>query len=885
MSNPAFVLPLADATLTLATGGGKAVNLGAMLRAGLPVPDGAVVTTEAYRSFVAANGLAGAIDAAWVHAADPTAVEAASAQLRIAFEAGVVPPAIADALRAAWAQLGPQAVAVRSSATAEDLPDASFAGQQDTYLNVRGADAVADAVRRCWGSLWTARAMAYRARQGIRPEDVALAVVVQRMAPATAAGVMFTVHPVTGRADRAVINATWGLGEALVSGRVNPDTLVVEKASGAVLRVELGDKAVMTAETATGTAEAEVSAERRAQRALTDAQAAALARHGVALEALFGGPQDVEWAVVEGGVVLLQSRAITTMAPAIPGDDAWPPIDRGQPWPFDVWTQQDMGERWPEPVTPLTWSISEPMNQAIMDGMLDGLQAPYAGKVRWSLRAFGRVWMNEGALLHAYCQGMGMPLAMMRSGLTHPAAKPVGPEGWQLGPALRHMGFFWKAMSGWEKNVDRFEAAFPQIDAWVDTFMARDLTATPEAALLPELLDTWFPRLLTYVAMHTNATSLSMSSYDELEGVVVKAGGDSATAQELMGGISGVIAAEMVPSLAAMAALLRVAGLVELVTGQPPAAALAALRADPRAAPFLQELAAFLQRHGHRAATEGELRFPRWSEAPELVIEQLLPYLRGSATPTSQGAADRREATSLAFRGKLGWFNRMAFDRALPRAQRFTRMRDNGQGYVVKLLMPIRVLLAELGRRLVAAGALRTEDDVWFLVREDLASATAANPSDAAAARAALQARADARRAAHTFWLSQTPPDALDTHLEPVPPPAPAENGDPNTLVGVPASRGTVTGTARVIATPQDAARLQPGDILVTRATDPGWTPVFSVIGGAVLEIGGLLSHGAIVAREYGLPAVVNVPQCTRRIHDGQRITVNGTTGRVTIEG
>lgn len=842
-----FVLPLSDPRVTLAVGGGKATSLGVMLRAGLPVPDGFVVTTQGYRDFVAANDLR----------AD-----------REAYAAAPIPNELASEILDSWSRLGEGPVAVRSSATAEDLPDASFAGQQDTFLHVLGRDALLDAVRRCWASLWTDRAVAYRAQRGIAPDQVALAVVVQRMAPADAAGVLFTVHPVTGRADRVVINATWGLGEALVGGRVNPDTLVVEKATGRVLKETRGDKAVMTAPTVTGTAEVEVDAARRGARALSDEAAAALAALGRTLEALFGGPQDVEWAVVAGAPVLLQSRPVTTAPPPVPGDDDWPTPTRGEPQPFDFWTQQDMGERWPEPVTPLTWSVSEPLNQDILDGMVAGLREPYAGRIRWSRRAFGRVYMNEGALLRAYVHGFGMPLSMMRSGLTHPAAAPPDGEKWRWDRVLVHLPVFWRVATSWEKNVDRFEADFPRIDAWVDAFVARDVSTLSDDDVLREA-DDWLARVTHYVAFHSSATSLAMGSYDQLEALVGKIAGDRALAQPLVGGITGVHAAEMGPLLAEMAATLREAGLADAVLAAAPGDAVAMLRADPRAATFRDQLERFLRRHGHRGAVEAELRHPRWAEAPELVIEQLSPYLRGTASASATGAAARREEATRALEAKLGWWGRAHLRRALDRAHRFTRMRDNGQSYVVKLLMPVRMLLAELARRLAARGRLRDPDDAWFLVRDELLSA------------GDVQARADARRLAHAHWMSNPAPDALDAADEPAEPPP--DEGDAHTLVGIAASRGVVTGVARVVLSPMEMGRLQPGEILVTRATDPGWTPVFATIGGAVLEIGGLLSHGAIVAREYGLPAVVNVPGATRRIVDGQVVTVDGTTGRVTI--
>lgn len=876
-----IVRTLNDANATLAEVGGKGLNLGILLRAGLPVPGGFVVTTAAYREFVAANDLRAVIDRAWPDAlgGDSAALERASATVRAAFENGPIPPSLATALEPACRASTP--VAVRSSATAEDLPDASFAGQQDTYLGVNGKPAIQDAIRKCWGSLWTARAMAYRARQRIAPDDVALAVVVQELAPATAAGVLFTVDPVTGASDPVVINATWGLGESLVSGRVNPDTIYADKRTGRVLRADVGEKAIMTSTTGQGTTEVPVDAEQRARRALTDAQVADLVRLGRAAEDLFKCPQDVEWAIVGDRAVLLQSRAVTTLA--IPGDDRWPPVERGERQPFDFWTQQDMGERWPDPVTPLTWSVSEPMNQRTMDGMVAGLDAPYAGRIQWTRRVAGHVYLNEGALLHAYTHGFGMPMTLLESALTHPAARPAGAESWQLGRVFRHLPFFIAAATQWEREVALFEADFEKIDGWVDAFMARDLANDGDAELLREARTIWFERVVQYIRYHTRSTSMSMSAYSQLESLMLTLCGDRSLAQVLAGGITGVIAAEMVPAMWELARSLRSLHLESIVLDNAPDAALKRLRDDPSAAPFLALLDRFLARHGHRCMVEAEFRVPRWVERPEPVIEQLAGYLRmpdGPAAAASEQAANKRTEATAKIAREVGWLGRWQFQVTLERLHRFTRARDNGQHFLVKLLLPLRHLYAVVAARWVARGWLRTDDDVYFLVQEELDAVTAAGGPSAAGIDP--QAKADARRRAYEYWCSQVAPDALDAARQPVAVPTSAQ-ADKDTLVGIGASRGTITGVARVVLTPQEASRLKPGEILVTRATDPGWTPVFSIIGGAVIEIGGMLSHGAIVAREYGLPAVINVPQATRKIRDGQTITVDGSSGRVTL--
>ena len=879
-----WILPLTAPALTLAKAGGKGANLGVMVRAGLPVPGGFVVTTDGYHAFVAANALTALIAQQW-QALTPgaaAAFERASSAIRAAFVAAAFPPELASAIVTAYAGLGDAApVAVRSSATAEDLPDASFAGQQDTYLNVIGADALLDAVRRCWGSLWTARAMAYRLRQNIAPDQVSLAVVVQAMIPAAAAGVMFTVNPVTGARDEALINATWGLGEALVSGRVTPDTLTVDKATGRIKHVEIGEKAVMTAAAGAGTTEVAVDETQRRVQVLQPEQVAQLTALGRTLETLFGSAQDVEWAVARDAVILLQSRPVTSIAAPAgpPGDDAWPELAGPEAQPFDFWTQQDLGERWPDPVTPLTWSISEPMTQVSMDRMIAGLQAPYAGKIRWCKRAYGHAYMNEGALLYAYTHGLGMPLQMLESGLTHPGARPADAERWRLGRVLRHLPVYWQVATSWERNVARFEADFPTIDRWIDDFMARDLGSAADGELLAEARDVWFARVIHYIAYHTNATSLSMSALTQLEKLLTQRLGDASLAQTLAGGLSGVIAAEIVPDLWAMAQTLRGAGLAEIVTTPPPAATLATLRTQPAAAPFLAQLERFLQRHGHRCMVEAELLYPRWVEAPAQVIASLATYLTMPVAPAavSADAARRREEATALVERQLSWWQRRGFRQTLARVQRFTRLRDNGQHYVVKLLLPMRHLYAVLGARWAARGWLDVAEDIFFLVAEELTAVTTTGDPDKAGLD--LRQRAAGRRAAYEYWFAQPTPDALDAQGTPVA----VEASSGNLLTGMAASPGQVEGRARVVMTPAEAAALQPGDILVTRATDPGWTPVFSLIGGAVLEIGGALSHGAIVAREYGLPAVVNVPRATQRIRDGQIIRVDGTRGQVTL--
>lgn len=349
----------------VAIAGGKGANVGEMARAGLATPPGFVLLTAAYRMFVEANELQGEIErlARSIDEAG-TAVEEVSLAIKGLFERGAMPAEIEKAALAAYSELGEGAVAVRSSATAEDMEEASFAGQQESYLNIQSKDEVLSAVRRCWSSLWTARAIAYRARQGIAPEVVALAVMIQRMVFASAAGVLFTANPLTGDTGEMVINAAWGLGEAVVAGAVTPDMLVVEKRNGALKRLHVGNKLLMTIALEHGTMEGPVPDEMRAARVLTDEQVAELVRLGRAVEDTFGSPQDIEWAIADRQVFALQARPITTMLQGKsalnqgkrvpPGDDDWDREECVAPQPFDLWTRTNVGENMPFPLTPLT---------------------------------------------------------------------------------------------------------------------------------------------------------------------------------------------------------------------------------------------------------------------------------------------------------------------------------------------------------------------------------------------------------------------------------------------------------------------------------------------------------------------------------------------------
>jgi hypothetical protein len=381
----AFTLALTDPRATIETVGGKGASLAHLKAGGLPVPNGFCVTTEAYRQFVSFHGLQDQILAAASAASPdrPETLEDASAKIAQLFAQRAVPQEVTQAITDAYTNLGGERlpVAVRSSATAEDLPQLSFAGQQETYLNVRGTAKVLAAIQRCWASLWTARAIGYRARNGIAHQTVSLAVVIQELVPAEASGVLFTADPMTGKSDRVVINAAWGLGEAIVGGKVTPDAMGVEKASGRVTDIRTSPKEVMTIPAGEGTQEEWVPTERRNRSVLSRAQARELARLGVKTEKLFGLPMDLEWALARGRIYLLQARPITALPGHNPAQGEWNDSLAGD----FLWTRANYGEAVPDVMTPCTWSLV----QILLDNADPGI-----GSMRQYGNIGGRLYAN-----------------------------------------------------------------------------------------------------------------------------------------------------------------------------------------------------------------------------------------------------------------------------------------------------------------------------------------------------------------------------------------------------------------------------------------------------------------------------------------------------------
>jgi pyruvate,water dikinase len=869
--------------------GGKAANLGEMVRAKLPVPEGFCVTTTAYGR---AAGEADLEETLVALATTPPEEAARLSELAAAARSALlevtIPDDLARGIVAEYEALGDDVpVAVRSSATAEDLPQASFAGQQDTFLNVVGAGPVLETVRRCWASLWTDRAVSYRATNGIDPRAVRLAVVVQRMVAAEVSGVLFTANPVTGRRRQAVIDASVGLGEAVVSGAVNPDHFVVDTATGRILERRPGDKRVaVVANPGGGTRRVEPA--RGEEVCLSDDQIRALADLGSRVEAHYGAPQDTEWAIdAEGRIRLLQARPITTLFP-LPARAPNPEDD------LRVYFSASVAQGVYQPLTPMGRQAFRLLGASISTLLGYPPADRFAGPRPYA-EAAGRLFVDiTPALRSTFGRGL-LDLAMRNMEartvpILHrlaedPRLAPTTsgrlPVARAVLPRLLRLGLPQRAV----RALLRPEAARRRAAWTAEGFRAAGALPAGAEGRLDEaerLLLGGPPSLLPGVP----PTFVAGLVANALAGKLL---GNLATEDERR------VALRALPYNPTTEMDLDLWALAQHVRAEPDAARAVresharelALRYHDGALPgVLQDgLARFLETYGHRAVAEIDLGLPRWSEDPAHVLGVLSNYLRledPERAPDVQFRRAAREAEEMIedlvrrasrrgrLRGRLVGF-------LLGRARALLGLREMPKFCIILLFARVRAVLLSAGEELAKAGCLGRAEDVFFVSLPEARRAAAGEDlRPLVRERRAEYERETRRRHVPRVLLSDGTEPEAEVQPEAVHP--------ERDLEGTPASGGVKSGRARVVLDPADGG-LEPGEILVAPSTDPGWTPLFLTAGGLIMEMGGPMSHGAIVAREYGIPAVVGVPDATRRISTGQELTVDGSSGTVTLGG
>jgi pyruvate,water dikinase len=866
-----YVVDLRDVDETqVAVVGGKGAHLGGLSRIdGIRVPGGVCVTTDAFRRVMAqAPSIDDQLDElARANPDDRETISTLCARLRRTVEETAVPDDIVAAITDALARLGAQtAYAVRSSATAEDLPTASFAGQQDTYLNVVGPTAVIRHISRCWASLFTERAVIYRQRNGIDHRAVHMAVVVQQMVFPHAAGILFTADPVTGNRKTATVDAGFGLGEALVSGLVNPDVFTVRDGEVVAKAIAAKQRAVHALPTG-GTREVAVDAQQQERPALTDEQAVQLVRLGRRIEAHFGRPQDIEWCLADDGFRIVQSRPITTLFPIpAPAPGAGDEENR-------VYVSVGHGQMMTDPMKPLGYSMWQltalvPMHEAggrLFVDVTRRLASPASRDAFLDAMGKGDPLIRD-ALETVLDRGDFAPSAPDAAPGTPPSAGAPAPI--ETEPAI---------------VTELIERSRVSIEA-----LERDIRTKSGPALFDLLLEAFeeHKRVLSD-PLSMQAIMAGMEATWWLNDNLREWLGEKNAADTLTLSAPGNITSEMGLELLDVADVIRPRGEVvkflrdaEYTDDTAFLDDLAKLPGGPGAR---DAIAAYLDRYGMRCIGEIDITRPRWRERPTTLVPVILDNVRNF----EPGAAERRfeQGREKARQKEQDVLSRL---RALPdgdrKADEAKRMIDRVRtfigyreypkyGIVSRYLVYKQALLAE-AERLVRAGVVPEKEDIFYLTFQELHDAVRSNRVD----DRLVQQRKDAFRSYHAL----TPPRVLTSDGEAITGAYRRDDVPAGALTGLPVSVGSVEGRARVILDMAEAD-LEAGDILVTTFTDPSWSPLFVGIAGLVTEVGGLMTHGAVIAREYGLPAVVGVEQATRLIRDGQRIRVHGTDGYVEI--
>jgi rifampicin phosphotransferase len=845
--------------------GGKGAQLGELARIeSIDVPAGFCVTADAFRRVMAdAPSIEDRLDRlSRLDPDDREAVRTLSAAIRRSVERIAIPEDLAAAITGALARLGEHAAyAVRSSATAEDSPTASFAGQQDTYLNVLGPAAILQHVSRCWASLFTERAVTYRLRNGFDHRKVHMAVVVQQMVFPDAAGVLFTADPITGNRKVAAVEASFGLGEALVSGLVNADAYKVRDG-------EIVAKAVATKQLAIhalpagGTQEQPIDPARQEQPALTDAQVVQLAQLGRRIEAHFGCPQDIEWCLVDDGFQIVQSRAITTLFP-VPTRD-----DRENHVYVSVGHQQMMTD----PMKPLGLSM-------------------------WQLTALAPMYDAGGRLFVDVTRTLASPAS--RAGL-------LGVMG-RGDPLIR----------------DALETVLERGDFLPELPADGPAPAVPPGGGPPSPVET-DPAIVTGLIERSEASIVTLrrdirsksgpalfdfllAAFQEHKRVL----GDPLSIQAIMAGMEATwwlneqLQAWLGEKNAADTLTLSAPNNVTSEMGLALLDVADVIRSHPEVVAFLQDvdddgfldelprlaggqeardaIRAYLDKYGMRCIGEIDITRPRWSERPTTLVPVILdnirnfkPGARKRRFEQGRQEAEKKEQDVLEHLRALpdGEWKAEETKRMIDRVRTFVGYREYPKYAIVKRYFAYKQALLEEAERLVQAHALAEKEDIFYLTFAELHAVVRANQVD----DQLIRQRKDAFRS----YQALAPPRVLTSDGEVIAGAYRRDDVPAGALVGLAVSAGIIEGRARVI---QDMAEadLEAGDILVTAYTDPSWSPLFVAITGLVTEVGGLMTHGAVIAREYGFPAVVGVEHATRLIRDGQRIRVNGTDGYVEI--
>lgn len=879
--------------------GGKASSLGRLVGYGYPVPPGFTVSTHAHSRFLESADLAEQIHevVTKLDFDDAAGLESRTGEIRELITSTTMPTALIDEIQDDYTRLGPETyVAVRSSGTAEDLADSSFAGMYDTYLDILGPEDVIDAVRRCWASMWTARVTAYRHQRGFDGERERLAVVVQTMVSPDIAGVMFTANPLSARTDEIVLNSSWGLGEGVVSGILNPDTILLDRETLQVTSTEIGGKekkVIRDAESGRGTVLLETSQSERSTMSISDEHSQDLALVGRRIMEDYGGlPQDIEWAMKDGEVFILQTRPVTGVEFTWDEDvDGWNPAPEQ---PGTTWTYTWSEMYWTGGISPLFYSCRawecylNYSRFAKLFGFSD------ITNVRWHKYRRGTAYFNADAERSWLTQQWPGPLRDLTN--IPPAwheeytAEPVSKWGllrmWlrvhTLEPELGVTKWFDTTYDYLENRKEEADGpSEAELRLMTDAQLVK--AAEERVAFVDEWYITLWPPFFFYATGALGGLAKILAHWDN---------DAPATAfQDLISGVPDNKAAIEGEELFELAQTIResehLSGLFEEHQGADFFSAVDASD-DEDAKAFAAKYGHFIQEHGHRGHQDRDFYYYRRIENPSLDYDAFRQLIQtdNPVHPDELMAklVRRREEVKAAISANLmrkpfGHLRAMIFDYIADYCVRFLKYRDDERHYLDRLTYGKKKIFREIGHRMYEKGMIDEPDDFWFLARHELyaylnGSAPAPLAKAKMAARKKVFHKRNDRKEPTPTWIRDG--QSVDLSLSAVV----DEELPEGTLMGVSTSHGVATGPSRIVPQLDQIGKVQNGDILVCNSTDPGWMSVFPKIRGLVLETGGILAHGACLSREYGIPAV-QIRDAMLHVPDSTTITVDGNAGRV----
>jgi len=892
-SLPKILIPLNSATADFSKVGGKGDNLVKLVHKGFLVPDGFILPTSAYQEFVLDNHLGTFISKVLSHinSNSPDELDQASQRIRKAFLENKIAEHHYQAIRQGWEWLGSGPVAVRSSATAEDLPGMSFAGQQDTFLNIIEEQTLIDSVVKCWSSLWTSRAIGYRNRNRLAHKDVSLAVIVQKMVQSQASGVLFTANPLTGLRNETVIDATLGLGEALVSGLVEPDNYVVDTTRSKITSRSIGKKSTLIQGQPEGGVKI-LSSETSSDQAIPDKIIIELAQIGERIESLYDFPQDIEWAWAEGQIHILQTRPITSLFP-IPDDSS--------PDQVDVYFSFGAVQGLLDPITPLgqdtirlifaggtslfgfsgqdqqTQTIIKIAGERLWGKLTSVIRNPMGAKL--ILKVFPGI---EPGSLPAIKEILSDPKIEAGSGRIRPGNLLRLFK--FMGRMLRRMIFFAHRPQGKASLITQaYQDQITQLQKKYSIPDGQSLSLGKNLELYREIYGA-FIYAIPEIASGILPGLLPLGYLSKLSN---RYSGSNDLALQITRGLQHNVTTEMDLLLWKIAKTIKYDSnsyqyfssnnaedmTQSYLTGDLPEIAQA-------------ELGKFLEQYGMRGPGEIDIGRPRWREDPTQVLNTIQSYLAiedESSAPDEvfkrgQTQAGRSmETLQNAVRKKFaGTIRARIVKEAVIRVRELGGLRESPKFFIIQLMGIIRQSFLKCGEEMVQQGKLSQNDDLFFLYLDELdrlARGEERNWDEVVSQRRKNYQRELLRKQIPRLLVSdgRTYYEGLSTSYI-----------DEGHFTGSPVSPGLVEGSVRIVTNPH-RANLLPGEILVCPGTDPAWTPLFLVAGGLLMEVGGLMTHGAIVAREYGIPAVVGVNQATQLLETGQRIRLNGSTGLIEI--